>query len=493
MIGAIWPARLSRAALITLLALSVPVLPAIAQTAAPGVQNWPLVPTAPPGSGALPESYPWVRLAETLMPAVVNVRVTGEQARGRDRAEEVLPEPFRRFLPPEFRERRPKAGPRVIRGVGSGFIIDPSGYIVTNHHVVDGAKSIEVTLNDGRKLPAKLVGTDPETDLALLRVDASGLPTIPLGSSSALKVGEPVMAIGNPFGLDHTVTVGIISGTGRVIGAGRFDDFLQTDAAINPGNSGGPLINTRGEAVGIATAIASRSGGFQGVGFAIPVDLAKPIVQQLRLDGRVTRGWLGVSIQPLTPELAKSFGLPREEGALVASVVDGSPAGRAGLKAGDVIARYDGRTVDGPRGLSSLVANTENGKTVQLGVIRDGRERALPVTIGNFAEARQAGASGDSRGTGRLGLELQELTPQLAQRIGVKGDKGVVVTDVRPDSPAAQAGIATGDVIREVNRIPVEAIEDVEKGMSRRDGGANQVLLRVERGGSHRYVVVDAG
>ncbi|MGH7321273.1 MAG: trypsin-like peptidase domain-containing protein, partial [Candidatus Rokuibacteriota bacterium] len=236
---ATWPARVSRAALVTLLALSVPVpvLPAIAQTAAPGIQNWSRVPTAPPVSGALPESYPWVRLAEALMPAVVNVRITGEQARGRDRAEEALPEPFRRFLPPEFRERRPEGGPRVIRGVGSGFIIESSGYIVTNHHVVDGAKSIEVTLNDGRKLPAKLVGNDPETDLALLKVDASGLPTIPLGSSGALKVGEPVMAIGNPFGLDHTVTVGIISGTGRVIGAGRFDDFLQTDAAINPGNS----------------------------------------------------------------------------------------------------------------------------------------------------------------------------------------------------------------------------------------------------------------
>ncbi|MGH7321799.1 MAG: PDZ domain-containing protein, partial [Candidatus Rokuibacteriota bacterium] len=228
-------------------------------------------------------------------------------------------------------------------------------------------------------------------------------------------------------------------------------------------------------------------------GFAIPVDLAKPIVQQLRADGRVTRGWLGVSIQPLTPELAKSFSLPREEGALIASVVDGSPAGRAGLKPGDVVVRYDGKTVDGPRGLSSLVANTAIGKTVPLGVIRDGRERVLPVTIGSLADARQAGVSGDSRGTGRLGLELQELTPQLAQRLGVKGDKGVVVTDVRPDSPAAQAGITTGDVIREVNRIPVEAIEDVEKGMSRREPGANQVLLRVERGGSHRYVVVDAG
>src|SRR5262249_51402519 len=279
--------------------------------------------------------------------------------------EESLPEQFRRQLPPEFRNQLPDR-PRQMRGLGSGFIVDPAGYIVTNHHVVDGAKTVEVTLSDGRKLAAKVVGSDPETDIAVLKVEATGLPTIPLGSSSALRVAEPVMAIGNPFGLDHTVTVGIISGTGRVIGAGRYDDFLQTDAAINPGNSGGPIINTRGEAVGIASAIASRSGGFQGVGFAIPIDLAKPVVQQLRVSGKVTRGWLGVSIQPITPELAKSFGLSETKGALVASVTDGSPAARAGLKSGDVILRYDGKAVEGPRVLPALVAHTGIGRTVEL-------------------------------------------------------------------------------------------------------------------------------
>src|SRR5262245_2827420 len=232
---------------------------------------------AAPVPGALPESYPWMRLAEALTPAVVNVRTVGEAPRGR--AEEGLPEQFRRQLPPEFRNQLPDR-PRQMRGLGSGFIVDPAGYIVTNHHVVDGAKTVEVTLSDGRKLAAKVVGSDPETDIAVLKVEATGLPTIPLGSSSALRVAEPVMAIGNPFGLDHTVTVGIISGTGRVIGAGRYDDFLQTDAAINPGNSGGPIINTRGEAVGIASAIASRSGGFQGIGFAIPIDLANAVVDR---------------------------------------------------------------------------------------------------------------------------------------------------------------------------------------------------------------------
>jgi len=438
---------------------------------------------APAIPGALPESYPWMRLAEELTPAVVNVRTTGEAARGRS-AEEPGPESFRRRLPPEFRDRAPER-PRQMRGLGSGFIVDASGYIVTNHHVVDGAKSIEVALDDDRKLPAKLIGSDPETDIALIKVEATGLPTIPLGNSSALRVAEPVMAIGNPFGLDHTVTVGIISGTGRVIGAGRYDDFLQTDAAINPGNSGGPLINTRGEAIGIATAIASRSGGFQGVGFAIPIDLAKPIVQQLRSAGRVTRGWLGVSIQPLTPELAKSFGLTEPKGVLVASVADGSPAERAGVKPGDVIVRYDGKPVDSPRALPPLVANTAVGKTVELTVVRDGSVRPLPVTVGNMAESRQASAATErpdgSRVAERLGVELQQ------------GDKGVVVTDVRPDSPADQAGIAEGDLIREVNRTPVERIEDVEKGMSRPAGTSKQILLRVERQGSERYVVVDVG
>ena len=415
------------------------------------------------------------------MPAVVNVRTSTEARRARGGP--AAPEPFRRFMPDPAEPRR---------ALGSGFIIDPSGYLVTNHHVVDGAAVIDVALSDGRTLTAKLVGSDPETDLALLKVDATGLPTIPLGSSSALKVAEPVMAIGNPFGLDHTVTVGIISGTGRVIGAGRYDDFLQTDAAINPGNSGGPLISTRGEVVGINSAIASGTGGFQGVGFAIPIDLAKPILQQLRTTGRVVRGWLGVAIQPLTSELAKSFGLPNTQGALVASVTEGSPAAQAGIRPGDVIVRYDGKAIESPRMLPVLVANTEVGKPIELGVMRDGALQPIRVTVGNLADAREARASGESRVAERLGLQLQELTPELARRLGVQSDKGVVVTSVRPESPAAQAGIAPGDVIREVNRLPVHGLDDVDKGMAR-SGGANQVLLRVEREGSQRYIVLGIG
>jgi serine protease Do len=438
-------------------------------------------------SGILPESYPWVRLAERLMPAVVNVRTVAEGQRGRAPA---VPEPFRRFFPPQE-----PGGREQRRGVGTGFLVDSDGYLVTNHHVVDAASSIEVTLSDGRQFPAKVMGSDPETDVALLKIEATGMPTIPLGSSAKLKVAEPVMAIGNPFGLDHTVTVGIISGTGRFIGAGRYDDFIQTDAAINPGNSGGPLINTRGEVVGINSAIASRSGGFQGVGFAIPIDLAKPILQQLRASGKVTRGWLGVSIQPLTPDLAKSFGLTATQGALVSSVVEGSPAAQAGVRPGDVVVRFDEKPIDGPRALPPLVALTEVGRTVNVIVLRDGAEQTLRLTVGNLSDSQVARASttGERLMAERLGVGLQELTPEVARRLGVRDESGVVVTEVKPDSPAAQAGLASGDVIREVNRLPVRVLEDVERGMGRGGAEAKQVLLRVEREGNQRYVVVDLG
>ena len=487
-----WPLAVSLGLLVSLIVYTLP-----AGAAGGGVPLTTVAQTAPRAAdpaftGALPESYPWVRLAETLTPAVVNVRTVSEARRTRVPQ---VPEPFRRFFPqpPEGggeREVRP-------RGLGSGFIIDAEGYIVTNHHVVDGSRSIEVQLSDGRTFQPKVIGSDAETDLALLKIEATGLPMIPLGSSSALKVAEPVMAIGNPFGFDHTVTVGIVSGMGRFIGQGRFDDFIQTDAAINPGNSGGPLINTRGEAVGINSAIRSSSGGFQGIGFAIPVDLAKPILGQLRATGKVTRGWLGVAIQPLTDELAKSFGITSTQGALVASVSEDSPAARAGFKPGDVIVTFDGKTVEGPRVLPTIVANTPVGRAVPVVVVRDGKRQTVTVTVGSLAESREARAATgeklpESRATEKLGLSLQELTPELAKQLGVQSDKGVVVTEVKPDSPAAQAGLAPGDVIREVNRMPVQGLQDVERGLARGQDPA-QVLLRVEREGSQRYVVVGAG
>jgi serine protease Do len=497
-----WPVAASFGLLtiLTMFILSDAATGSVASSTAPASVVAQATPRAadPAFAGALPESYPWVRLADKLTPAVVNVRTTGEARRTRVPQ---IPEPFRRFFPaPPEGEGEGRPGEGRPRGVGSGFIIDAEGYIVTNHHVVDGSKSIEVQLADGRTFQPKIVGSDAETDLALLKIDATGLPMIPLGSSNALKVAEPVMAIGNPYGFDHTVTVGIVSATGRFIGQGRFDDFIQTDAAINPGNSGGPLINTKGEAVGINSAIRSSSGGFQGIGFAIPVDLARPILTQLRATGKVTRGWLGVSIQPLTPELAKSFGITGTQGALIGGVSENSPAARAGLKAGDIVVTFDGKPVESPRVLPALVANTPVGRGVPVVVLRDGSRQTFTVTVGNLADSREARAmpgtpaekGKDTRATDKLGLALQELTPELAKQFGVQGDKGVVVTEVKPDSPAAQAGLAVGDVIREVNRTPVQGLQDVETGLARRQD-AGQVLLRVEREGSQRYVVVAAG
>src|SRR2546427_1980395 len=307
----------------------------------------------------------WVELVSKLKPAVVNVSTKRMEARPHMRSPFGSGDPFDQF----FREfgDQPR---RSVRSMGSGFVINPNGHILTNNHVVDGTTEITVKLSDGRELTAKVVGRDPKTDLALLKVEATGLPTIALGDSSELKVGEPVMAIGNPFGLEQTVTTGIVSATGRVIGQGPYDDFIQTDASINPGNSGGPLINARGQAIGINTAIFSQTGGSVGIGFAIPTSLAKSIVSQLADSGKVTRGWLGVGIQPVTPDIAKSFGRTETTGALVSSVSEGSPAEKAGLKAGDIITEYDGRKAERGSDLPRAVPGTPVGP--------DGRPRPPP-------------------------------------------------------------------------------------------------------------------
>src|SRR5207245_307975 len=340
--------------------------------------------------------------------------------------------------------------PRVQRGVGAGFVGNADGYVVTNNHVVDGATEIRVKLADGRELAGRVVGRDPRTDLALLKVDAHGLPTIPLGDSAALKVGEPVMAIGNPFGLEQTVTTGIVSATGRVIGEGPYDDFIQTDASINPGNSGGPLTNGRGQAVGINTAIVSRSGGSVGIGFAIPVNLAKPVVSQLASAGHVTRGWLGVGIQPLTADLAKSFRLSQTDGALVTSVSAGSPAAKAGLKQGDVIVEYDGRPVGRAGDLPRAVAETPVGRAVPVKVVRDGKPLTLTATVGRLEEAREAKAE-PAPGEPALGVTARTLTPTVAQQLGLREQRGVLVVGVNDGSRAEAAGLKAGDIIAEVD------------------------------------------
>ncbi|MDO8475533.1 MAG: Do family serine endopeptidase, partial [Candidatus Rokubacteria bacterium] len=375
----------------------------------------------------------WVKIGRELKPAVVNVSAK--------RSETATPEmqgpsgeetPFDRYFK-DFFGSRPR---RHARSMGSGFIINQNGYIVTNNHVVEGATQVQVKLSDGRELPAKVVGRDSKTDIALLKVEANGLNVIPLGDSSASQVGEPVMAIGNPFGLEQTVTTGIVSATGRAIGTGPYDDFIQTDASINPGNSGGPLINARGQAIGINTAIFSQSGGSVGIGFAIPMTLAKSVVSQLADSGKVTRGWLGVGIQPVTPDLAKSFGRAETTGVLVSSVSEGSPAERAGLKSGDIITEYDGRKVERASDLPRAVAGTPVGREVRLSVIRDGKPVTLSARIEALDAKERGQADGGEKAKPALGLAVQPLTPGLAQQLGVRATQGLVVQRVEEGSPA---------------------------------------------------------
>ena len=416
----------------------------------------------------------WVTLAKSLKPAVVNVAVKKIE-------ETPMPEYFRQFGGEPRRE---------AHGLGSGFIVDPNGYIVTNNHVVEDAAEITIRLADGRELPAKVLGRDPKTDLALVKVEATGLPVVPAGDSSALQVGEPVMAIGNPFGLAQTVTTGIVSATGRVIGQGPYDDFIQTDASINPGNSGGPLINARGQAIGINTAIFSRTGGSVGIGFAIPINLAKPVVGQLASQGHVTRGWLGVSVQPLTPDLAKSFKADGRTGVLVGDVVAGSPAAKAGLRSGDVLLTYDGRPIARADALPRAVAETPVGRAVTLTVLRDGVVIQAAATIVKLEEPVPTTPAAAARG-GSLGLSVQPLTPDLARQLGAPELKGVFVRGVTDGSAAAKAGLRSGDVIVEVDKRPVGSVDDLRNAVRARATGA-PLLLRVQRDGTSLYVSIPA-
>ena len=371
------------------------------------------------------------------------------------------------------------------RSLGSGFIIDPDGYIVTNNHVVDGADQIRVHLADGRQVDAEVVGRDANTDLALIRVKTDEpLAAIAMGDSDAITVGSWVVAIGSPFGLEQTVTAGIVSAKGRVIGAGPYDDFIQTDASINPGNSGGPLINMRGEVVGINTAIVARG---QGVGFAIPINLAREVVAQLKDGGEVRRGWLGVGIQDLNEELADYYGLDRTTGALVTQVFPGDPAETAGIQTGDVVVAVDGKAVDSGRALSRAVAGVGPGKKMRLTLIRDGKKKTVEVvTARRDDDAESEAMNGPSTGeNGSWGLTLSPMTPQGARRFGYDPkEDGALVTDVAPDSAADRAGIRPGDLIKEIDRRAVDSPKKAKKmlkGAEKDD--AVQILVKRGRSG----------
>jgi serine protease Do len=438
---------------------------------------------APAVSQGLPD---FATLAKRVGPSVVNVSTTQVRKAAAD-----VPSPFdgddpmSQFWQRFFGGRIPRGSQRQM-GLGSGFIIDRNGTILTNYHVVDGAQKISVTLSDGKSYDAKVIGKDQKTDIAVIKIDAGqDLPAVTLGDSDRLDVGEWVMAIGNPFGLDHTVTSGIVSAKGRQIGAGPYDNFIQTDASINPGNSGGPLINLRGEVVGITTAIYSQSGGNIGIGFAIPTNSIKEVLPQLKDKGRVVRGYLGTTVQKITPEIADSLGVKQQRGALVADVVRGSPAERAGIKTGDIITEFNSKEVKDSTELPGLVARVAPGTGTSVKVLRDGKEMTLAITVGEMKDTEVA-ASGQQ---GELGLAVQPVTPEVAQSLGLDRAEGLVITEVKPGSAADDAGLREGDLITQINRRPVKNLADYNREMAQSKKGQS-VLLLVRRGDSSVFLAL---
>ncbi len=435
-------------------------------------------------------------VAKNASPAVVFIRVEktvsqGPFLRHRSPFEDEF---FKRFFGepgpgfPQFPQQQQK---RQVQSQGSGFIITPDGYILTNNHVVGDADRVTVKLLDGREFTAKTVGTDPPTDVAVIKIDAEGLPVLALGDSDRIEVGEWVLALGNPFGLSHTLTAGIVSAKGRSsVGITDYEDFIQTDAAINPGNSGGPLIDLQGKVVGINTAIYSRNGGgYMGIGFAIPVNMAKNIYTQLIEHGNVTRGYLGVTIQDLTAELAKSFGLSDTRGVLVSQVMPDTPAEKAGMKQGDVIVSLDGKAVDTSASLRNEVAMTVPGTTMKVGVVRDGKNRTLNVKVEKMSEDMLTSSSSEDMSS--LGMSVATLTRDLAKQYGFENESGVVVTGVDQGSAAARVGIRTGMLVKEVNRRPVKNVKEFEDALKK--NGKKPVLLFIKDDRGSHFVAIDPG
>ena len=513
--------RVRAAALATSVGFALAFAPlALAETTPP-----PLTQSAP--AVQVPSFSP---LVKKVMPAVVNISVTekaggddGDMAQNDEQDQNADPDqggpqqgfpqsPFDEFLrrffeqqgQPFGRQGRPFNMPQQHAqriALGSGFIIDPTGYVVTNNHVVANAEKVTVVFQDNSKHPAKVIGRDSKTDLALLKIDAKHpLPYVSWGDSNAAQVGDWVLAVGNPFGLGGTVSTGIISARGRDIHAGPYDDFLQIDASINRGNSGGPTFNLNGQVIGINTAIYSPNGGSVGIGFAIPSSLAKPVIEQIKEHGKVERGWLGVQIQEVTPEIAQSLGLPKPEGALVADVTKDSPAAKAGLKQGDVILGFDGHDIGKVRDLPLVVAETPVGEKAKVDVLRGGEKKTIDVAIGPMPENPQQVASNDQGGNDQepggnataMGVKLAPLNEQLRRQAHVpKGVKGVVVTAVADDSPLAALGIQPGDVIQSINQQNVTTPKQAESKLNEAQKGKNKnVLLLINRHGTNEYLAL---
>ena len=442
----------------------------------------------------------FVPVVKGATPAVVNISTTRviKAQEGQQVPSPFMDDPFfRQFFGDEFFRRFQMPRERRESSLGSGVIVDPDGYIITNNHVIAKADEIKVLLNDRREFIGKVIGTDPKTDLAVVKINAKDLPVIPWGDSDKLEVGEYVLAIGNPFALNSTVTMGIVSAVGRAnVGIADYEDFIQTDAAINPGNSGGALVNARGELVGVNTAIFSRSGGYMGIGFAVPANMTRTVMDSLIKSGKVTRGWLGVSIQEVTQNLAKQFGLGETKGALVSEVMADSPAAAAGIKSGDVVVSYDGKPVDSPAVLRNLVAQTPIGKSVKVEVLRDKKRETVSIKIAEqpkeMAQAEGEDETIESGGkqSALSGMELRNLNPDISRQLGLPpGMRGVVITGIAPDSAAAQAGVEAGDVILEINRQPVRSVNDVRKISAKLPKNEGVLFLLNRRGGKLFLVV----
>ncbi len=455
------------------------------------------VATAPQLPMAGGEAKNFVDIAKMVKPAVVNIAATRSGKSGDGPLSSPFDDPFfRKFFGDEFFKREAPQRERKERGQGSGVIVDPNGLIITNNHVVNKADEIRVILSDKREFKGKLIGTDAKTDIAVVKIEATGLSTIPLADSDQLEVGEFVLAVGSPFGLTQSVTMGIVSAVGRAsMGIAEYEDFIQTDAAINPGNSGGALVNVRGELVGINTAIFSQSGGNMGIGFAVPSNLARSIMDQLVKTGKVVRGWLGVAIQELTPELAKQFGLADTKGVLVSDVMDESPAKKAGFERADVITEYDGKPMDSPTHLRNAVAQTPIGKKVTVKLIRDKKPKQLDLTIVEQPKSfGQIGSEENGESTAPTGvlsdIDVRELSEELAARYGLKtSERGVIIVRVRAGSRAEEMGVREGDIILEVNRKGINSLKSYERAVS--DLGKDQaVLLLLKRKGQAIYLTL---
>jgi serine protease Do len=476
------------AAAAAIVMFAVPAFQAAGPAGAGGGATWAADTVEPP---MIPASFS--QLAEQVGPAVVNIRTVknlkggGPVMRGfkrdpnnRDNRENPFNDFFEKFFGEDMQREFKQPS------LGSGFIIDKDGYVVTNNHVIEDADQIKVKLDDEKEFEAEVVGRDPSTDLALLKIKSGNhdFPMVKLGDSGQMKVGQWVVAIGSPFGLERTVTAGIISAKGRVIGSGPYDDFIQTDASINPGNSGGPLLNLKGEVIGINTAIVATG---QGIGFAIPINLAKGIITQLKSGGEVTRGWLGVAIQDVNQEMADYYGIESKKGVFVADVFKGDPADAAGIRPKDIIVEVNGQKVETTRQLTSLVAGIPVGQSAKVKVIREGQAKIFNVKIAKRDDAKTAARSEpppDSSQDEMLGMRLAALTPEIAQRFSIREATGVIVMDVQSGSPAEEAGVRPGDIIKEVNRQALESVKDCKEALKKvpKDGQVSLFLWRKNAG-----------